>query len=141
MPTHSYITDPKTKKKVCVTKNNQLVVAPISYNESYFNSMNVANTAFNFVSPKTGKIFILESVIFSSNKNVSATNGAQIEIYESGSPSSTIISKELFTLDIAKLESKDIARLNYKTTEGAWINAKTDSATTNVTILGYYINA
>jgi hypothetical protein len=122
-----------------VTSRGQLVVSPLEYNEPYFQSMVTINTAFNFIGPVTGKRFVIDGLFISSDKNVSATNGAVINIYEADAPDSIVSTKDIFTLDIGKLETSSLTALNVITSEGIWVNAKTDDATTNVTLLGYYV--
>ena len=123
-----------------VSKRGQLIVAPIDFNEALYESMNVPNVAFNFVLPIASKQFVIDGAIFSSDKNVSSTNGAVIEIYEASSPTSITPSKTILTIDLGRLDRGNVTGLNIITSAGVWINGKTDDATTNVTILGYYVN-
>lgn len=124
-----------------VTDRGQLITAPIKYNEAIFRSFTVINTAYNFVKPKAGMRFVIDAIIFSGDRNVTQATGAVIEIYEAQSPTSTTVSNDLFTLDIGRLTGRSITGLNVITSEGVWINGKTDDANTNVTILGYFVKA
>lgn len=131
--------DVKNNTNANITKRGQLIVSPISFNAPYFRSFEVANTAYNFIKPISGKRFIIDGLIFSSDKNVSSTNGAVISIYEGNSETDLTGSKNIFTLDIGRLDKGSISGLNVITSAGIWLNGKTDDATTNVTVLGYYV--
>jgi len=123
-----------------VTSRGQLITAPLKFNEGYFQSMTVANQAFNFIIPQSRQQFVIDGIIFSSDKNVSSTNGAQIIIYESTiSENSLVSSKTLLTLDIGRLDKGNVSSLNFITSPGVWINGRTDDATCNVTLIGYYV--
>lgn len=123
-----------------VTCRGQLVTAPLGFNKTFYQSLATPSDVYNFISPVAGKQFIIDGIIFSSNKNVSSTNGAVISIYEAASPTSNVPLKTLFTLDIGRLEKGSVTALNVLTSDGVWINGSADDATTNVTILGYYVD-
>jgi hypothetical protein len=124
-----------------VTKRGQLVTAPLKYNTTYFNAMTATGTAYNFITPKTGEQFVITGYIVSSDKNVNATNGAIVSIYEATSLTATSASKTILTLDLGKLDGAQVVGLNILTSKGVWINSTTDDATINLTILGYYIDS
>jgi hypothetical protein len=129
-----------TANTVGVTKRGQLITAPLKFNTGYFQSMTSAATAFNFVIPQAGQQFVIDGIIFSSDKNVSSTNGAVIDIYESNiGPDSTTIDKSLLRIDIGRLDKGNVSSLNMITSPSVWINGFTDDATTNVTLIGYYV--
>lgn len=144
MPLRIEIEDSKygTRNSAGVTHLGQVITAPVAYNEPFYQSLNVAGQAFNFVTPETGKQFVVDGLIFSSNKNVSSTNGAVISIYEANGPNviTASASKLIFTLDIGRLDKGSISSLNVITSQGVWLNGSTDDATCNVTILGYYVD-
>ncbi len=83
---------------------------------------------------------MIDGLIYSAERSVNSSTGATITIYESESPTSSTSSKDLFRLDIARLERDSVTGLNVITNQGVWINGQTDDPTTNVTLLGYYIN-
>ena len=123
-----------------VSKHGQIITAPLEYNETYYNSMSSISTAYNFIAPKNGKQFVIDGYIIESDKNVSATTGAEIPVIEAASPGSLTPTKTIFTLELGKLAGRNATRLNILTSAGIWINASTDDATVNLTLLGYYIN-
>jgi len=124
-----------------VTKRGQLVTAPLKYNTTYFSAMTATGTAYNFLTPKTGQQFVITGFIVSSDKNVNSTNGAVVPIYEAASETATAASKTILTLDLGKIDREGMMGLNILTSKGVWINATTDDATVNLTILGYYIDS
>ena len=128
-----------TRNTVGVTARGQLITAPLKFNQGYFKSLTATSTAFNFVVPIANHQFVIDGILFSSDKNVSSTNGAQIKIYEAGAPDTITIGKELLTIDIGRLDKGNVSSLNMITSEAVWINAYTDDATCNVTLLGYYV--
>jgi len=136
----STILDSKgTGNGVKVTSRGQLITAPLKFNETYFVSMTSPVIAYNFVEPNTRMQFVIDGIIFSSDKNVSSTNGAEIVIYTANSATSNTPIENLFTLDIGRLDKGSVTGLNVITDEGVWINGSTDDATTNLTIIGYYV--
>lgn len=98
------------------------------------------NQGYTFVEPKAGKQFIIDGIIVSSDKNVSSTNGAVVQIYESAAAGSATVQTSLLRLDVGRLDREALTQLNLCTSPGVWINGQTDDATTNVTILGYYVD-
>ena len=128
-----------TKAKAKVTSRGQLVVGPIAFNVAHFNSLALVATPYNYVGPVAGRQFVIDGIIASSDKNVSATNGADVNIYEANAVDGTSVTS-LLTLTIGKLDRAVITQLNLSTNTGVWINAETDDATVNLTIIGYYID-
>jgi hypothetical protein len=89
--------------------------------------------------PKNEFSFIITGIIINADKNVSATNGSNIRIYEATTDTSISETKLLFTLNLLKNDAEVITSILIKTTEGRYINADTDDATVNITLLGYYL--
>jgi hypothetical protein len=123
-----------------VTNRGQVVTAPIEYDQSYFNSMTSTGTAYNFVTPKTKMRFVITGFIATSNKDVGTTNGATIPIIETDGPASTTPTKTLLQLELTKLDGRELTGLNLLTNKGVWVNASTNDATVNLTLMGYYVD-
>lgn len=120
-----------------VTHANELiVVGSTEDNQSQFQSLNVINTAFNFFPPKPGFRFIVTSVLLNT-----PGGGATVDIYEAISATSTTISKQILKLT---LDTRVFSIINLPfggflpISESFYLNAKTDTATVNMTIIGYY---
>lgn len=122
-----------------VTSRGQLVTAPYDYSVPYFQKLNTINTAFNFARPIAGKQFVLTGYIASAEKDVSNTDGATVILYEASSPISTVVESQILQLNLLKLAGREIVGLNMLTNPGVWISAKTDDATVDITLLGYYV--
>jgi len=129
-----------TKSKAKVTARGQLVVAPLSFSEPYFNAMTVDDQVYNFTTPKTGLQFVITDIIAAGDKNVTASTGVEIVIYESATASG-VSSKDLFILNINRLGAANLIGLNLITTIGTYLNATMDDNNVNLTILGYYVEA
>ena len=140
MPIETYIRDGTGNgHNVKVTHTGELVTIRGEYDTSQAAIMTATATAYNMVEPRVGSSFIITGIIVNTDKNVSATNGANIELYEAATDTSTVQSKLLFALNILKNDSEVITGILLKTTEGVYLNAETDDATVNITLLGYYL--
>ena len=123
-----------------VTSRNQLVVGPLDFSQPVEVDMDTIDTAFNFIKPKAGQIIIITDIIINAQKTISV-NGAIVEIYEADAVDSTTVDKQIIKVDIARQGIVPLTGLNFRITEGAFINGKTDSATVLATIAGYFAPA
>lgn len=138
MPTPTQIIDGSgTKNKARVSPIGQLVTAPFAYDEVANANMSSANTAYNLFKPKSGQQFVIKTILITTKKDV--TTDEIIDIYESSSLTSTTISKSILQVELLKSTDRDLVGLNLLITDGKFVNAKADDATTLVTIMGYYI--
>ena len=122
-----------------VTHAGELITVRGNYDSTFNAAMTSINTAYNLVTPKSGFQFIVTGVVLNADKNVSATDGAIAELYEATSDTTTTASKTLLTLNIGKNTTVPLTGILIQTTKGLFINAKTDDATVNITLLGYYL--
>lgn len=129
----------KGNRIVEVSPNGELAIAPLQYSTNKFNNMNVVDTAFNFQKPIAGKQFVITGLIISTSRTV-GVNGATIEIYEADSIDSTSVDKTILRVDMIKNQILPLSDLNSITTEGKFLNGKTDDIDVLVTILGYAVN-
>lgn len=130
-----------SKEGVKITSRGQLIVAPLDFSTAYQQTMITANTAVNYVVPKAGKRFVITDIILIANKNVSATVEATVDVYEANSPTSTVVASQLFQDALTKQTKTVITGLNLITSEGVWVNGKTDDDDIISTIMGYYVDA
>lgn len=128
------------KAKACVTANGQLVVAPISYDETVYKELAADNTAYNFYAAKPGQRFVITSIRAKADRDVSTTVDAAVIIYEASSSSTTTVDKVLHQEAMVRGESVTM-RTNILVTEGKYINAKTTDDDIHMTIMGYYLDA
>lgn len=122
---------------VKVTDTGELVTVRGNYDTPKKLSLTSTGTAYNFFGPNGKKNFIITGLIINADKNV--TSSAVVDIYEATDATSTTIDEPIMTLDITKLTTQVITGVLIKTNFGKFINAKTDDATINLTILGYYL--
>lgn len=127
-------------KLVRVTSRGQLVTAPLDFSEAYNATADEINTAYNLVTPKVGKIFIITGILIYANKNVGVAD-ATVVLYEATSSTTTTVTNTIFTSEIPKYGRVIVPSLNLSTAEGRWINIKTDDDDIFATVLGYYADA
>lgn len=123
------------------TESGELITSDISYDDTSFNELDLVNTAYNFYLPKVGSQFILTSLLAYGDKQVSGSTNATVTIYEASEENSIVVDKILIQFEIGQNQSVPFTPLRLKTTEGKYINAKTDDDDIHMTILGYYIRA
>lgn len=122
-----------------VTHAGELITVRGNYDSTFNAAMTSINTAYNLVTPKSGFQFIVTGIVLNADKNVSATDGAIAVLYEATSDTTTTASKTLLTLNIGKNTTVPLTGILIQTTKGVYVNAKTDDATVNITLLGYYL--
>jgi len=122
---------------VKVTALGQLVAGPFDYDEVSAITLDVANTAVNIFGPLVQKRFVVTAILLTANKNV--TTDCSVEIYESDGPTSTTVDKSILNIEMLKNSDRDITGLNFRLTEGVYLNGKTDDDDVFVTVMGYYV--
>ena len=122
-----------------VTHAGELITVRGNYDSTFNAAMTSINTAYNLITPKSGLQFIVTGIVLNADKNVSATDGAIAVLYEATSGTTTTASKVLLTLNIGKNSTVPLTGILIQTTRGVYVNAKTDDATINITLLGYYL--
>lgn len=122
-----------------ITDSGEVVTAPLHYSDPVFNLLDVNDQVYNFFRPKGGMQLIITGITASANRNV--TTQTQVDIYEATSDTSGTISKQIRSIDIAKLERSNEQGLNEIIRQGAFVNAKCDDDDVLLTISGYYIPA
>lgn len=122
-----------------VSKYGELKVAPYNYSTSYFQNFATADTAYNFIPPIQNQFFVITAIILQANKNVNATTGQVVDIYEAESATATTIDKNLFEIEMIKNDRVVVTGLNIRTTEGKFLNGKTADDDVLATVAGYYV--
>jgi len=135
---NTVIADSKTKTTAKVSSNGELITAPFNFDMGIRKVLNATGTAFNHVVPKSGEKFIITGLIINADKNV--TSSAVVEFYEADSPTNATASKGLVTIDVPKNETVVITGINMETSQGVYLNSKTDDATVNFMVLGHFVN-
>ena len=135
------VQDAGTHNIAKVTSRGQLITSPIEYSESYLQNMVLANTAYNYISPKSNKRFVITDIILSANRGVSSTIESTITIYEASSATTLTPSKTIYQTGLIKLTQQTLVGLNLITSEGVFLNGKCDDNSIFSTIMGYFIDA
>ena len=130
----------RNDRVVEISKNGELVTAPLEYSAGVFQKMDAAATAYNFHKPTTGKRFVITGFIISTNRNV-GVNGANIVIYEASALDSITVDRTVLEIDMVKNDILPILGANFILTVGVFLNGKTDDADVLVTIAGYEVDA
>lgn len=135
------IKDSKDGNQARVTRFGQLVVAPLSYSEPIDIELNVVNQAFNFITPESGKSIVITDIIVSTDRLVSPTDPAEIEIYEADEVDSLDILKGIISPRLIRGSDLPLTGLNLLVPEGRWVNAKTNDNNIFITIMFYRVPA
>lgn len=121
-----------------VDPNGVVAVGPLKSSIPVFKQINIVDTAFNFFEAVGGMRFLITSVVINATRSTSV-NGSLVEIYEANSATSTVVVKDLLTIDIARSATVPILPLQLDVAPGAFINGKAGSVDVNVTIAGYFL--
>jgi len=132
--------DSATSNQAAITKNGELIVAPLSNNQSAHWKIDTINTAYNYAVPMTGKKMLLQNILVYANKNV-GVNDATITVYTSTAINSLTAVSTVLEIELPKYASRDITGLNLELPEGVFLNAKTDDNDVYLTMMGYYFDA
>jgi hypothetical protein len=102
--------------------------------------MEVAGTAYNYVTPLMGHKIVITDILLYANKNVGAGD-ATVTIYgNSTGPSDTTEDIVILQTEMLKQTSRDLTGLNIiLDVEGHWLNGKTDDDDVYLTIGYYYV--
>ena len=128
------------KYQAKVSQAGELITSPIEYNDTYIQSMTIADQAYNFIIPIAGKRFVLTGLSYSGNKDISTTTGATVIIYEADSPTSLVSTKTRFNFNVGRIDRGSATGLNIALNPGKWLNGQTDSTIVSITLLGYFID-
>jgi len=135
----SALIDLLTGRAAKVTRFGELITGRYDYSDPIYHSMSSTATAYNFFTPISNKRLVITDILVDADRNVSPTTPATIDIYESSGSTDTTIDKQILKLELLKNSSRDFTSLNFIASTGKWVNAKTDDATVNITIAGYYV--
>ena len=94
------------------------------------------NTAKTIVKPRSGEIMIITGLIVNTGKGI--PGDVLVQIYESATENSTVVSKAILSFDMVKNQTIVTSPVLIATTEGTYINAVADDSDVNVTLLCYF---
>ncbi len=122
-----------------ISPQGEILTRQLKFGEGSFQALDTINTAFNFFKAVSKQKFIITGILVNTNKDI-GVDGSTIDIYEASSVSSTTIDKQLFKIIILKNDTLPIPSIFIAVNEGKFLNGKTDDATVNITIGGYFID-
>jgi hypothetical protein len=138
MSAPTVIQDAKSGQRATVTKFGQLVVAPVDYSTPVAKTLDVINTAYNFIEPSYQQNIVITDIILTANKNVGATD-ATVTLYEADEIDTTTSTNDILNLEMIKQSNLVLTGLNMLVSEGKFVNAKTDDDDVFVTIMYYKV--
>lgn len=133
------ITDSKTGNAARVTPFGQLIVAPLSFSKPITIELDTINTAFNFLTPESGKSIVITDIVISTDKDVSNVEPAEIELYEADAVDSLIPNPGIVSPRIIRAGNLPLNGLNLLVPEGKWVNAKTNDNNVLITLMFYRV--
>ena len=124
---------------VVVTPSGQLVTAAFDYSTPVAKTLNVINTAFNFIEPLAGHFIVITDIIVSAGKTVNNTTPAGVEIYQAEATDTITVLQEILEPQLIRADNLPLTGLNLKIPAGVWVNAKTDDEPILLTIMYYRV--
>lgn len=124
---------------VNVTPSGELVVAPLSYDETKFNELAEDNIAYNFFPPLPKQQFVITGFIAVGDQQITGNANATVVIYEAESKDTATVDKILIQFVIKQDQDIPVPGLKILVNPGKFINAKTDDDDVHLTLMGYYI--
>ncbi len=135
------IADGTSGRVAKVTKAGGLAQTPPAFDLTKFQELSIADTAFNFYSPRPQQKFVITGMRIKANRAVSNTVDATIIVYEAEQVDTTTVGKVLHEEALIRGEGATLLPINLEVAKGKWINAKTDDASVFITILGFFTAA
>jgi hypothetical protein len=136
-PTH-IINGSGNKNRAVVSKNGELAVSPLKYDEIVSVLLGTVDQGYTYYKPQAGMQFVVTGMYFNADSNV--TTGSNVEVFECTALNSTVVDKQLFSIEILKNENRDFPGLNFLINEGKFLNGKADDDDVRTSVTGYYVN-
>lgn len=124
-----------------ISPRGELYTAPIEYSIAYYVSIDAADTPFEIVQGKSGKRFVMTSMLLSSSKTFGTATAAEtLHLYEAYTADLDIVVNTVTQIDLLKNDRLVATALNLATSDAISIVASATDTNVNVTIAGYYVN-
>lgn len=127
-------------RRATVSSTGALSVAPANYDETASQTMSSTATAFNFFEPNPSQQFVITGLLAFATKDVSDASDTIITVYEADQSTEITSTKDLMVFGMGKLTNLQLVPLNLLVNAGVYVNGKTDDATINMTLMGYFVN-
>ncbi len=124
-----------------VTKNGELVTAPLEYDQSVYKEWGTAASGYTHFAPKTGEQFVITGFYLKADKQVSSSTDADVLLYEADEEDSATVSKILFETAMVQDETVTMTGIRLLVGKGKYVNGKTSDDDVHATVMGYYIPA
>ncbi len=141
MSTPTVIKDNNSGNTAKVSKFGQLIVASLDYSTPISDSLDVIDTAFNFVRPQQDHSVVITDIVVSADNSVSNVVPAEVEIYEATTADTTTIDTGIVSPRVVRADNLALNGLNLLVPEGKFVNAKTNDNNVLVTIMFYRVPA
>lgn len=123
-----------------VTPQGEMAVSRYGYDETEFRLLDSPGVAYNFYGPRAGYGFVITVIRARANRQVSTTVDADVVVFENATgPDQVAQEKVIHQEALVRGENFTLMGLNYRVTEGRWVNATTTDDDVTMTIMGYYI--
>lgn len=139
MATPVEIKDNDSDRRAKVTSYGQLVVSPIEYSIPSSVDMTLTGTAYNLVTPRSGRNIVITDVIASAGKTVSNTTPADVRLFTADGVNSNTPIETLLRPQLLRAGNFITTGLNLLVGPGLWVNANTDDQPILLTVMYYYI--
>lgn len=123
---------------VRVSSNGEILSRPFDYSDSFFKNLNVVDTAFNLVEPKSGEQFVISGLAISGNRDI-GVNGSILVIYGTDDATSTTTTGKEIEFEVPKSTVLPFIQPNLLIAEGLFLNGKCDDNSVRVNLFGYFV--
>ena len=125
--------------KAKVTRAGTLTVSPADFSDPIFKEMETADVAVNFFKPKAGKFLIITSLVIHADKQV-GVGGATVVFFEASNASTSTQDKVVFQTEITSDSDQIITGINWKVTEGKFLNGETNDDDIHANVAGFFVD-
>ena len=126
------------RAQVPLNEAGELATGARHFDETKFNTLDVAGTAYNFYKPKVGFRFVMTGFVAFADKDVADNSDTIIVIFEASTDESSTVDKVLFQFGMGKLTVLPVTGIRVLVSEGKFVNAKTGDDDIHMTIMGHY---
>jgi len=132
------IEHPATGNVAQVTRFGQLVVAPLDYSAPVEDTIDVIDTAFNFIAPEDRKSIVITDILLNATRSA-PVNGALVQVYQAVSATAITVLQQILKSDMPRQVNRDLVGLNLIVPEGRWVNVQSDGVDIEVTLMFYRV--
>lgn len=125
-------------REVGVSGSGALHVSATAVETGKFQAM-TTTSPFVFFRPREHRSFCITGIEVKATRSVDNTTAARIVVYEASSATSTTEDRVLYETALVRGEDGLMPPgVRLLVNEGKWVNGKTDDATVNINLFGFY---